>query len=160
MQLLISNEQNQVPVGEDLLGLVENALAEVLKEEGFFPEAEVSMVLVDDARMAGLNRKYRGIEGTTDVLAFPMLEEGSGKFTVPDPAEEILLGDIVISVPRALEQAAACGNSLAQEVVFLAVHGMLHLLGYDHGTPGEAARMRGKEKRVLDRLGFEVREDE
>lgn len=156
MQLLISNEQNQVPVGDEVLGLIRKALEEVLREEEFFLETEVSILLVDDTRMAALNREYRGLDDTTDVLAFPMLEEALEEPVVPDPGEEVLLGDIVISVPRALEQAGACGNSFSREMVFLAVHGMLHLLGYDHESPEEAAAMRAREKKVLARLGFEV----
>jgi len=158
VQLLISNEQRQIEVGEELLGLIKKALEEVLKEEEFFLEPEVSLLLVDDTRMSELNRQYRGRAATTDVLSFPMLEENlqESEPEVPDPGGEILLGDIVISVPRAREQALAYGNSFSQEMVFLAVHGMLHLLGYDHEAPEEAVAMRAREKRVLARAGFKV----
>lgn len=177
MQLLVSNEQNEVPVGEELYSLIREALGEVLATEpsDFVSrvigdrETEVSMVLVDDARMAALNQQYRGLAGTTDVLSFPMLEEtgadehadkaghlvsgdGGG---APLPSEpELLLGDIVISVPRALSQAGEYGNSLQQELVFLAVHGMLHLLGYDDETDPDAALMMERARQVMDKLGL------
>lgn len=156
MQLLISNEQKEIRMGDKIKGLLKRALEEVLREEGFSPEfieaAEVSMVLVDDARMAELNEKYRGITGTTDVLSFPMLEGDEGP-EAGDPCDEFLLGDIVISVPRAREQARACGHSLEEEMAFLAVHSMLHLLGYDHErSDQEEVLMREKEKIVMARL--------
>lgn len=177
MQLLISNEQSEVPVGEELYPLIREALGEVLATESSEfvgrmigdREAEVSMVLVDDARMAALNQQYRGLAGTTDVLSFPMLEDAgadenadetghpvSGNDVgVPLPPEpELLLGDIVISVPRALNQAAGYGNSLQQELVFLAVHGMLHLLGYDDETDPGAALMMERARQVMDKLGL------
>lgn len=156
MQLLISNEQKEVEdVEERVEGLLKRALEEVLREEGFSEEfidvAEVSMVLVDDTRMAELNQHYRRIAGTTDVLSFPMLD-GDEQAEVID---EFLLGDIVISVPRALEQARECGHSLEEEIVFLAVHSMLHLLGYDHeGSEEEEILMYSKQKAVLENLGL------
>lgn len=158
MQLLISNEQNQVPIDKKVYDLIQKALDEVLKEEEFFTETEVSLVLVDDVQMAELNKKYRGVEGTTDVLAFPMLKHEFGEPEILDLEEEILLGDVVISVPRALEQAAFYGTSFPQEMVFLAVHGMLHLLGYEHETPEEVVRMRERENMVLIRCGFKTKE--
>lgn len=156
MQLLISNEQNEVEMTDETKELLRRALEEVLREEGFSPEfieaAEVSMVLVDDARMAELNKKYRGIDGTTDVLSFPMLE-GEEDPEADELFSEFLLGDIVISVPRAREQAREGGHSLEKEMAFLAVHSMLHLLGYDHERSGEEeALMREKEESVMARL--------
>ncbi len=124
-------------------------------------QMEVSLVLVDDVRMESLNRQYRGIAGTTDVLSFSMLDEDGEEGTLfppgqvaPAPEVEALLGDIVISVPRARSQAAAYGNSFQQEMVFLAVHGMLHLLGYDDETEPGAARMMERTRQVMDRLGL------
>jgi probable rRNA maturation factor len=108
--------------------------------------------------MAVLNQQYRGIAGTTDVLSFPMLDDicdvGCEKCEAPLASQELLLGDIVISVPKALAQAAAYGNSFPQEMVFLAVHGMLHLLGYDDETDSGAARMMERTRQVMDKLGL------
>ncbi len=171
MQLSISNEQGELPVDEAQCSLLRDALSEVLATEPSGPvtrmigdqEAEVSLVLVDDARMASLNQQYRGLAGTTDVLSFPMLDadEAGLEYAVAgqdgtDPATgpELLLGDIVISVPQALKQAAGYGNSLQQELIWLAVHGMLHLLGYDDATDLETARMMERAYQVLDKLGL------
>ncbi|MGB9792875.1 MAG: rRNA maturation RNase YbeY, partial [Thermacetogeniaceae bacterium] len=107
MQLLISNEQSQVEISDELLGLIEKVVAEALKGEEFPGDPEVSLLLVDDERMAELNRRYRGVDGPTDVLSFPMLEGEE----CPSPGEELLLGDIVISAPRALAQAEMYGHS-------------------------------------------------
>lgn len=155
MQLLISNEQQEVEVSEGIEGFLKRALEEVLREEGFSREfieaAEVSMVLVDDIRMAELNQHYRQIAGTTDVLSFPMLEGDEQ----PEVVDEFLLGDIVISMPRALEQARECGHSLDEEMAFLAVHSMLHLLGYDHeSSDDEELLMYSKQKIVMESLGI------
>jgi probable rRNA maturation factor len=128
-------------------------------------EAEVSLSLVDDVRMEFLNRQYRGIAGTTDVLSFSMLEDDGEENAllppgqVPAPEAEVLLGDIVISVPKALSQADAYGNSFKAEMVFLAVHGMLHLLGYDDETEPDAARMMEIARQVMDKLGLEAGRD-
>lgn len=155
MQLLISNEQNEVEIDGEVIALIQKALEKVLEEEKIGADPEVSMVLVDDERMAALNQQYRGISGTTDVLSFSMLDENAGEMECPDPCGEILLGDIVISVPRALEQSRIYGHSFSREMVFLAVHGMLHLLGYDHEAPEDEAVMREREKKVLSSLGLE-----
>ena len=106
------------------------------------PGAELSIELVGDRRMRRLNRRYRNLDAPTDVLAFP-IREGGGP---PSP----LLGDVVISLHRAVCQASARGHSLEQEVSSLLVHGVLHLCGYDHErNQREARRMRRKEQSVL-----------
>ncbi|MEE8492641.1 MAG: rRNA maturation RNase YbeY [Nitrospirales bacterium] len=109
------------------------------------PGAELSIELVGDRRMRRLNRRYRNLDAPTDVLAFP-IREGGGP---PSP----LLGDVVISLHRAVCQASAGGHSLEQEVSSLLVHGVLHLCGYDHErNQREARRMRRKEQAVLRSL--------
>lgn len=153
MQLLISEEQSRVRVGPEVCALIKEALEKLLREEDFSQEfiaaAEVSMIMIDDQKMAVLNERYRCVSRTTDVLSFPMLDDGDQLAGLECLHDELLLGDIVISVPRAVEQAREYGHSLAQEMLFLAVHGMLHLLGYDHQTEDEAAKMRSKEKKIL-----------
>jgi len=98
--------------------------------------------------MRSLNRRYRGIDRCTDVLSFPLFED------LPEaPARDLLLGDVVICVPQALRQAAAAGSSLARELDRLFVHGLLHLLGFDHEAgPVEARRMAAREARILRAL--------
>jgi probable rRNA maturation factor len=112
------------------------------------PEAEVSVLLTDDAGIAELNAAYRGKDGPTDVLSFAQ-REGEGA----DP-EDPVLGDIVISIERAKEQAERYGHSVAREVGFLAVHGLLHLLGYDHETPEDEAVMMARTEAILEPLGL------
>ncbi|HHV35277.1 MAG TPA: rRNA maturation RNase YbeY [Syntrophomonadaceae bacterium] len=163
MQLLISEEQSQVDVGSEIRALIREALENLLREEEFSQEfidaAEVSMIFIDDQKMAVLNERYRGFAGTTDVLSFPMMGDNDGIDDLEVFQDELLLGDIVISVPRALEQAQEYGHSFAQEMLFLAVHGMLHLLGYDHQIEADAARMRSKEKKILKMVDLSMELD-
>ena len=113
------------------------------------PGAELSVALIDDIEMRELNRNYRGKDQATDVLAFPMNEEDGG---------ETLLGDVVISLDTAIRQARNRGVDPASEVRVLLVHGLLHLLGYDHEvSPAEARRMFRKQRAmVLELEGFDT----
>ncbi len=135
----------------------------VLDQEQCPYEAEVSLTLTDNQEIGRLNREFRQIDRPTDVLSFPMvdfpapasydyLEEAQDCFD-PDSGE-LLLGDIVISVERARDQAREYGHSLLREYAFLIAHSMLHLLGYDHMTPEEAAVMEGKQEAALTALGI------
>jgi len=110
-------------------------------------DAEVSVLLVNDERMRDLNRTYRGVDSTTDVLAFPM---GEGEFPELNPQ---MLGDIVVSVERALLQAKQAGHDLVDEVRLLAVHGTLHLLGYEDETSAGRTRMRRLAKKYIMNKG-------
>jgi probable rRNA maturation factor len=110
--------------------------------------AECSVVVVDDATMAVLNHTHRGVAGPTDVLAFPMTE---GRFGALSPE---LLGDVVISAETAARQAREAGRGLRDELALLLVHGLLHLVGYDHGTVQERQRMWRKQRRVLAACGI------
>lgn len=110
------------------------------------PDGELSLSLVDDEEITGLNRQYLSRDRPTDVLAFPMQE---GSFSDINPH---LLGDVVISLETARRQAADKKHSLAEEVCVLLVHGILHLLGYNHETPGSEARTMRKKERELFRL--------
>ena len=115
----------------------------------------ISLVLTDDAGIAGVNRDYRGIDAPTDVLSFPQHEDLMVD-TLPAGPEgaPLMLGDIVVSLPRAEEQAHTYGHSRARELGFLLVHGLLHLLGYDHESPDDAAVMEARQDAVLDSLGL------
>jgi probable rRNA maturation factor len=105
-------------------------------------DAECGVSLVSDRRMARLNKLYRGVARSTDVLSFPMRE---GPFRSLSPT---LLGDVIISAETADRQAKSAGRSLRDELAALLVHGILHLLGYDHHTPSQAKRMRQLERRL------------
>ena len=121
--------------------------------ENFEGSAEVSVTFVDDEEIRRLNKQYRNIDRSTDVLSFPLGENGVYDINMDTGAK--LLGDIVISVPHAIDQAERYGHSLQREIGFLTVHSMLHLLGYDHEGGGiESVRMREKEETVLTKLGL------
>jgi probable rRNA maturation factor len=160
VRLLISEEQDQVEVKAEITALIKEKLESILYEEDFSREfvdaAEVSMVFTDDQKIALLNERYRGVAGATDVLSFPMLDDEE----IEGGQDQFLLGDIVISVPRALEQSEEYGHSLLRELLFLAVHGMLHLLGYDHQTEADAQRMRSKEKKALAMISASAEQED
>lgn len=114
------------------------------------PQAQVTILLTDDASIQELNRRYAGIDAPTDVLSFSAWEGDPGFVVAPEMAA--YLGDIVISVPYAARQAAAAGHALDDELRLLVVHGILHLLGYDHATDAEEAVMWEKQRSILDNL--------
>jgi probable rRNA maturation factor len=115
------------------------------------PEAEVGCLLVTDARIRALNRRYRGEDRATDVLAFP---QGEGEGPAGHPA---VLGDVVISVETAARQAARAGHSLTSEAALLLIHGILHLLGHDHATAAARRRMWALQRRLLREAAADLR---
>ncbi len=121
-------------------------VAAVLQTEGQ-PDAEVTVVITDDEEVAGLNAQYRGVEGPTDVLSFAAQEPTPGFVSAPEAAA--YLGDVIIALPFTRRQAAELGRSLQDELRLLAVHGTLHLFGYDHAEPEEEAAMWAKQDAVL-----------
>ena len=131
--------------------LIEKAFALAAGLEDLAEPWEVSVSFVDDSTIKDLNEQYRGMAAPTDVLSFP--QEIDEEFDLIYGMPQIL-GDIVISLERAMEQAEDYGHPLEREVVFLAVHGFFHLLGYDHETPEEQLVMREAEERVLKELGL------
>ena len=125
----------------------------MLHSESFCGDAEVSVSFVNNAQIRELNREHRGKDAETDVLSFPMGE--NGVYDRNPETGAYILGDIVISVEKAMHQAELYGHTLQREIGFLTVHSMLHLLGYDHEESGLAAlRMREKEEAVLETLGL------
>lgn len=126
-------------------------------------EAEVSLTLVDNARIHEINKEFRNIDRPTDVLSFPMVEyDDAGEFAFLEDEDdcfnpetgELMLGDIIISLDKVEEQAAAYGHSVTREYAFLIAHSMLHLMGYDHMTDEDAAVMEAKQRAILDNLGI------
>ena len=153
VKVIITDDQKtvRVPSGERLL--IRRCCHAVLLLEGFTGSAEISVRFVDNEMIRSLNAQYRNIDSETDVLSFPLGENGVYDQN-PDTGAYVL-GDIVISVQKAMEQAEEFGHSLEREIAFLTVHSMLHLLGYDHVDGGlEAVRMREKEEQVLSQLGL------
>jgi len=132
----------------------EQAAAYCLEEEGISPEnIEVSLTFVDPEEIKELNASYRGMENITDVLSFPQFDT---KNDIPKEGI-VLLGDVVICLDRALEQADTYGHSPEREILYLFVHSMFHLLGYDHQCDEEQAEMRNLEEKILARIGLERR---
>ena len=149
-----TNRQKIVPVSKELRALVKRCCSETLYEEGYTGDFEVSLTFTDNAGLREVNRKYREIDRETDVLSFPMTDEGED-FTVDPETGCFMLGDIVISLEKARAQAEEYGHSFKREVAFLAVHSMLHLLGYDHERSEEEEReMFGKQDIVLEAMGL------
>ena len=152
-KVLITNQQKKVKIPSGLRILIRRSCNAVLEFEGFEQPAEISVTFVDNAEIQTLNAQYRGKDMPTDVLSFPLGEDG--KYDVDQDTGACLLGDIVISMEKAMEQAELYGHPLQREVAFLTVHSMLHLLGYDHEQGGLAAvKMREKEEAVLIQLGL------
>lgn len=129
-----------------------------------FPfEAEVSITLTDDSGIQVINKEFREIDSPTDVLSFPMIEynapgdfssiEGNDDLFNPETGE-VILGDIVLNVPRIYKQAEEYGHSNLREYAFLITHSMLHLFGFDHMTDNDAAVMENKQREILDELNI------
>jgi probable rRNA maturation factor len=129
------------------VSILRRAVRQTLLHDSYRGRCSVSLALVSDATIAGLNLQFRKLARATDVLSFP-----SGSV---DPADNLThLGDIAISLPRAAEQARARHTPPSQEVLLLAIHGVLHLLGYDHDTPVRKSRMWRAQKKILKELSF------
>jgi len=137
------------------LRLLAAAAEAVLQGERWKGEAEVELLVVDDEVIRELNARHLGVDAATDVLSFPLLppKDATNGFVGP-PDGVRRLGDIVISLPRALEQARDYGHSPERELAYLFVHGILHLLGYDHEAETERERMREKEEAALAVVGL------
>lgn len=132
---------------------LERGISEAIRVADGPEEAEVSLTLVDDPRIHELNREYRGVDRPTDVLSFALQEEAEDEPEIMDFEDEIL-GDIIISVERARAQAEEYGHSFERELVYLAVHGTLHLLGYNHEVEEDKVEMRRQEETVMNQIGL------
>ena len=153
VKVMIRNNQKKIKLPVGLRLLVRKCCQAVLVTEKFEHDAEVSVSFVDNAEIRRLNRIYRDKDKSTDVLSFPLGE--NGVYDVNNETGAFLLGDVVISIETAIKQAQIYNHSLEREVGFLTVHSMLHLLGYDHETSSlDAAQMREKEEQVLEYLGI------
>jgi len=150
-------EEIEILVGEKFRGVVNGGwvkkiVRRVLKTEGVTPPYEVSLVFTDSETVRQLNRDYRGVDEPTDVLAFSMLPQKGidSSFTLP-PDGLTRLGEVIISYPQAAEQAEEQEHSPERELALLVIHGILHLLGYDHEEPEEESKMRERERELLER---------
>ncbi|MGI6112914.1 MAG: rRNA maturation RNase YbeY [Mahellales bacterium] len=164
MNILIDNRQNIIDIDNGTKELINQAVLQVLKQETVEFDVEVSIILIDNEAIRELNREYRCIDEPTDVLSFPMLESRPNgydhdcvdRYLIEDldnDLKAVILGDIAISMERAVAQAEEYGHSRQRELSFLVVHGMLHLLGYDHQRPEDRRVMREREEKILSSLG-------
>lgn len=153
VKVIISNDQKKVKIPTGIRLLVRRCCNAVLTYENFGEPAEISVTFVDDDRIRELNKRFRRVDASTDVLSFPLGENGG--FDTNKETGARILGDIVISVETAVRQSETYGHSLQREIGFLTVHSMLHLLGYDHTDAGlQTVRMREKEELVLTNMGL------
>ena len=158
LRIYFENEQDKLPVTYNLKMLIREAVETTLDFEDFGNACEVSVTFTDNEGIHELNKKFRGVDKPTDVLSFPLFDY-DGVSEEP-PVDEILnnLGDIVISLEKAKEQAAEYGHSFKRETAFLCVHSMLHLLGYDHEKSEEEDRdMRARQTEIMRIMGLEVK---
>ena len=137
----------EISAPEECSDIVSEAIEAALVHRG--RSGMITVTLVDDEAIHEINRSYRNVDRPTDVISFPS-EEGESIAAIPDG----FLGDIIISVPRARAQAEEYGHSFRRELSFLAVHGTLHLLGYDHMTEVEAKEMFGLQEDILKEMGI------
>ncbi|SHI88507.1 rRNA maturation RNase YbeY [Lutispora thermophila] len=160
MAVLIDNRQDIMVISHDVKAFVEKIVKAVLDYEKWDEDFEVSISFVDNKEIQTLNKEYRNIDAPTDVLSFPMLEydeEVSDDEILSDEEyidAEMPLGDIVISTEKAIEQAKEYGHSQEREIAFLLVHGMLHLLGYDHLNAEDEKIMFQKQDEILNVLNI------
>lgn len=162
MTLFIENEY-EGELSVDCARYANLAAEKVLDMEGCPYEAQINLVLTDNEEIQRVNREFRNINAPTDVLSFPMVPfEKPGDYRILEEDDsyfdldtgELILGDIMISIPRMENQAEEYGHSQIREFSFLVAHSVLHLLGYDHMTPEEAQVMEEKQSRALEELGI------
>ncbi len=150
MTVLISREPEGLSVEDTVVPTIE-AVAAKVSELYRLEKAELSITLTDNLHIQAINRRYRGIDRPTDVISFALNESEEPEI---QDAEVNILGDIIISLERAAEQAAEYGHSYRREVAFLTVHGLLHLLGYDHMEDEERQEMEEEQRAVMEALGI------
>ncbi len=162
MTIDFDNQQEQT-FDFDFVEIASLVADAVLDQENCPYEAQISLVLTDDEEIHRINKEFRQVDRPTDVLSFPMVDfsvpadydflEEDDSYFHPETGE-LLLGDIMISIPRAVEQAQLYGHSIKREYAFLIAHSMLHLLGYDHMEEEERVVMEEKQKQVLETLAI------
>ncbi len=150
LKLLIDKRDTEFEVNEAFYTELENALSLALNEEGVEGEVEISLSFVNADEIKELNRDFRGVDSVTDVLSFPLDEEEVSFYK--EEGLPIPLGDIVVCMSRVKEQAAEFEHSEKREILYLCVHSLLHLLGYDHIEEEDKKVMRTEEKRIMQKL--------
>ena len=157
LMIYFSNGTDKYPISYKLKMLIRSAVLATLAYEGYGQVCEVSVTFTDDDGIRAVNKEYRGIDKATDVLSFPLMSfDGSDEPPVDEC--ENMLGDIVLSLEKAGEQAEQFGHSLEREIAFLCIHSTLHLLGYDHMTEDEEREMRAAQREILSAMGLEIKD--
>lgn len=157
VMIYFAKNRDDLSVTYGLKRLIRETVVATLAYEGFRNPCSVSVTFTDNEGIRELNRQYRNIDKPTDVLSFPLINFAGGE---EPPADEpqLLLGDVVLSLERAREQAEEFGHSFERETAFLTVHSMLHLLGYDHVDSEEEDReMRRRQREILASMGLSVK---
>ena len=149
MAVLVNNIQDKVEIEGKVILLLEKIGAYILCLEGEYSGSELGIILVDNSYIQELNFTYRGIDAPTDVLSFNLRDE---VVDVEEGIEEIILGDVIISLEKAKEQSLLYGHDLVRELALLTIHGILHLLGYDHDTDEAEQEMKEKEGQILKKF--------
>ena len=153
VKVIIKNDQKAVKIPTGVRLLLRRCCNAVLVMEHFGDPAEISITFVDEEQIHLLNKEHRNVDRPTDVLSFPLGE--NGEYDVNPESGAKMLGDIVLNVSRVVEQAEEFGHSFRREIAYLTAHSMLHLLGYDHESGGiESVHMREKEEEVMTQLGL------
>lgn len=146
MEIYYDDRQDDIKITDEIKNLIEKSIAAVLKVENLHENVEVSVSFVGDEEIRDLNRDYRGVDKSTDVLSFPMDDE----FIIVSR----ILGDVIINTRRVMEQAEELGHSNERELSYLTVHSILHLLGYDHMEDEDKREMREREKLAMKELSI------
>lgn len=153
IRVIIMDKQKEIKIPTGLRMLIRRCCNAVLKLEKFEGSAEINIILVDNAYIKELNKQHRNKDMETDVLSFPMGKDG--KYEINPETGAKILGDVVISMEKVIEQYNLYGHSMQREIAYLVAHGVLHIMGYDHEINGiEKVKMREKEEKVMELLGL------
>lgn len=155
VKINFANRQRKTKLPENIKKLVVSAVEASLKTENFSADAEVNVTFVSDKKIKEINSLFRNIDNSTDVLSFPLGEDGS--YDINPENGCLMLGDVIISIDHALSQAEMFGHGVDREIAYLTVHSVFHLLGYDHVDEAEEKKlMRSKEEKALSIIGLEI----
>ena len=155
LKIYYANEQKKIKIPLSLRSLINRVVKATLENENFEKDAEVSVSFVDNETIHRLNLEYRGKDKPTDVLSFPMTDGDEEEDDIDLSTGAVMLGDIIISAEKAMEQANEYGHGIEREICFLAVHSTLHLLGYDHETSEDDEKyMNQTQEAILQKIGL------
>lgn len=159
MGIYIENSQERFKIKDEIIKLMNDCIEIIMENEKFVDSYNIDIMIVDDEKIREINFKYRSIDKPTDVLSFPIVDMYDGKINsscgdIDKDEGAIILGDIIISIERVIEQSKEYGHSLEREMIFLLAHGVYHLLGYDHGSEEREKKMFEKQNAVLNKMGL------